>query len=759
MTCFVLITLWVQDELSYDRFHKYADQIYMLLRNDLDKTSAVTTKMLAPALVDEIPEVIDATSFAPLPESFKASVQYEDRGFEENITLAEPRFFDIFSFEFKEGDPLSAFANPNSVIMTERLCEKYFGSKNPIGKSVTLTLIGQKRTLTVTGIVKNLPPNSHIQRDLFIPIDYVKTYGINWDQWQNQSVYNYIRTQNEIDVQTLEQKILSCKNRNYAEENISYTLLPIKKIHLNSNNIGFLSSSGDMKYVTIFSIIAAIILLIACMNYMNLSNALSLRRAREIGIQKVIGARHIDLMWQYFGETLLLTLIALVFALFAVELVLPVFNGLCGKSMSISLSSPQFLIMIFLTLFLTTLVSGFSPVILISAFKPVQVLKGKFHSGAFGTNLRKGLIIFQFSISIGIIICTLIVLDQLNFIKNTDLGYDKTNVVCLEVRGDISNQYNAFKNRVMEHSSILNICRSEPVEAAALGRTEDVKWSGKQKKFTTWILNVDSDFAATYRIQLKSGRFYSDSYATDQTGAYVLNEAAIREMQLDSPLGKDLSVWNRKGKIIGITKNFHFSSLHHAIEPVILRFPDPQDKQSFYRLISVRFESGSTVKNMALIRDTWKSFFPDQPFSSYFLDENLNASYHAEQLMSRLFKSFSLLAVFIACLGLYGLTAFTIEQKFKDIGVHKTLGATHVQIVNLLSKSYMRWIIFSNLIAWPLAWFSMNRWLQNFAYRTSVHWWMFLLAGGAALIVAWLTVSWQAIRAATANPVKALRYE
>lgn len=759
LACFILITLWVQDELSYDRFHKNADNIYLVLRNGNNKSSAVTSKLLASALKTELPEVIEATSFAPLPESFKAYIEYQNKGFEEHITLVEPQFFDIFSFDFKEGNPQSAFKDPNSIIMTERMCEKYFGDKNALGQSVTVTLVGQKRILKLTGILEDIPRNSHIRREFFTPIDYVKTYGVNWDTWYSQTIHTYIQTQGKIDIHELGKKILACKLRHYNEENISYTLLPLTRIHLHSNNIEFFASTGDIKYVYIFSVIAGIILLIASINYMNLSNALSLKRAKEIGIQKVVGAQRIQLIRQYFGETFILTIFALGCGILIVELFIPVLNQLSGKSLSVNYLNPQFMTTIVLTAMIICTISGLYPAVFISGFQPIQVLKGRFHICENGINLKKGLIVFQFSLSIAIIICTIIVLNQLNFVQNSNLGYDKENVVCLKVKGDVSDRYDIFTNKLYENTNILSICRSEPLVANALGKTKDVQWTGKEGKFKTWVMHIDFDFARTYKIEMNSGRFYSNQFPTDQTSAYVLNETAVEEMGLKLPLGKDLTIWGRKGKIIGIVRDFHFNSLHHAIEPMILRIPNPEEKNNYYRIISVRLNANSVSQSLTFIEDTWRSLFPSEPFDYYFVDEKLNASYQAEQRMGKIFKTFSFLAILIACLGLYGLTAFTIEQKFKDIGIHKVLGASISNIVLLISKNYLWLVVFSNAIAWPITYYAMNEWLQNFAYRTSMQWWMFILAGGSALVIALLTVSWQAIRAATANPVEALRYE
>jgi len=766
LACFILIMLWVQDELSYDRFHKNVDHIYLALRSDIGITSGVTSKMLAPALKDEMPEVIEATSFIQFPSSIKLYLKYKNMGFEENFSLVDPQFFDIFSFNFKDGNPQSAFLNPNSIVLTESMAQKYFGDKNALGESLNLTLLGQTRTLKVTGILENIPHNSHFQREVFIPISYVKnTYGIeDWDRWYNYQSQTYILTQSKVDISAMEYKIADLERKNLPNqnlENLSYSLLPLKKIHLHANNIEFFASTGDIKYVYIFTVIAGIILLIASMNYMNLSNALSLKRTKEIGIQKVVGAQRSNLVRQYFGETIIITFIALGCALLIVELFLPVLNRLAEKSLSVAYLSPNFLLMILLITLLTSIISGLYPAIFISGFQPVRILKGKFQAGTGGLNLRKGLIIFQFTLSIIMIICTIIVFTQLDFIQNSKLGYDKENIVCVRIKGDIHGQYNAFKNEILENTDILSISRNEHMDISSLGSTGGISWPGRNENqgFSIWLLHSDCDFASTYKIDMHEGRFYSDQFPTDKTNAFVLNQAAVEAMGLQSPIGQEITLWGRKGKIIGITKNFHFGSFHHRIEPLIFRIPDTDEQHLYYRELSIRLKPNSIHQGLAFLKNKWKSFYPAEPFDFCFVDENLNTSYWAEQRMGELFKYFSFLAIFIACLGLYGLTAFMIEQKIKDIGIHKVLGATVSNIVFLLTKNYLCWILFSNVIACPMAYFVMNKWLQNFAYRIDMSWWMFGLAGSLALVIALLTISWQAIRAAMANPVEALRYE
>ena len=761
-TGFILIMLWVQDELSYDKFHKNADNTCLVLRKSNGKVAAITSKLLGPAINSEIPEILNQTDYAPLPEAFKPFLQYENKGFEELIALTDPHFFEVFNFKFIEGNPHTAFDDPNSIIMTERMAEKYFGNSDAIGKSLVLNFVGIKKTVKVAGVLENTPHNTEFQRDFILPLDFIKQFGANWDAWYNYNVQTFILTNGKIDNQELEKKILECENRHAANLNLGttgYSLLPLSKLHLYSNNLEFFVSTGDIKYVYIFSVVACIILLIACMNYINLTNAFSLKRTKEIGIKKVIGANRRDLILQYYGETFVITMVALGLSFFLVEMLLPLMNKLSGKQLFINFASPEFLSSVILITSFTIIVSGIYPAIFATRFRPVQILKGKFQNKFDGLNLQKGLVILQFALSIAILTCTFIVMQQLNFIRNADLGFDKENIIDIKVNGNIYDKYDAFKNKLLSNPSILCVSRSEPMDEKSISSTEGINWEGKQKRFDSWLLHVDADFAKVYKIKMKEGRFYSDEYPSDETSAYVINETAEKEMGLRPAIGKEITVWGRKGKIIGVTKDFNFSSLRDVIEPVILRIPDPNQRNIFYREISVRISLHSVHESLDYIENTWKSFFADQPFRFNFVDESLNANYFAEQRMGDIFKYFSILAIFIACIGLYGLTAFMIERKVKDIGIHKVLGANIAKIVFMLSKKYLLWIIISYLIAFPVAYYSMNKWLQGFAYRINISWWIFAFAGSIALVIALVTISFQAIKAATADPVESLRYE
>jgi len=430
LCCFLLIILWIQDELSFDRFHENADQIYLTLRSETDKFSAITTRMLAQTVKEEFPEVINATSYIQLPGSFKIFLKHGDKAFDESFGMVDQQFFEIFTFPFTAGDPESAFADPNSLILTARAARKYFGDNNALGESFDMTLFGLTRTLKVGGVVEDIPYNSHITEDIFIPITWVvDTFGlVSWNNWGNHQARTYFLTQPGVNIPALVQKLGNLERSklpNQPLENIKFSLLPLDKIHLYSGNIEFFTSTGDIKYVYIFAIIGVLLLLIACINYINLSNALSLKRIKEIGIQKVVGAHRSTLIAQHCGETLTITLIALVIALIIAQLFLPILNRMADKSLLLDFSNPSFSLLLILITILTSLVSGLYSAVYISGFNPIQIIKGKLNTDNGGFNLRKGLVIFQFTISLLIILCTLVVYHQLNFIKSNNLGYDR----------------------------------------------------------------------------------------------------------------------------------------------------------------------------------------------------------------------------------------------------------------------------------------------------------------------------------------------
>jgi len=759
LTCFILISIWVQDELSYDSFHRDADNVHIVLRNENEKRAAVSSRLLASAIKEEIPEISEATSFMELPETLSALFQYKEKSFNESMALADNQFFKVFSFPLIKGEATSLFDEPNSVLITERVSKKYFGNEDAIGKTLSITMLGQNNLIKVSGVMRDIPQQSHIQSELILPIEFMQNFGIQWDAWNDHSARTYIRTSGDSSPRRLGDKILACKQGHYSEANVSYSLLPITKIHLHAGDVEYLSASGDIKYVYIFSAIAIIILLIACMNYINLSNALSLKRSKEIGIKKALGSNRWQVIQQYFIETVVLVLIALFCSILLVQICLPLLNYLSTKTLTVPFTSLQFIFTLLTIVLVTSIISGIYPAVFMSGFQPIKVLKGKFISSPRSISIRKGLVVFQFVLSLLIIIGTITIVNQLRFVQNTNLGYDNEHVVCAQIKGDVSNRYEAFKNEILHSGHVLNVTLSGNMEINAMTKTTSVDWPEKQSEFMLWVLHVDDDFADTYGINMNDGRFYSSELASDMTSGFVINKTAAKEMEFDNPIGQDLTIWGRKGTIIGVTDDFHFNSLHNKIEPLIFFIPEPQDVIHRCTTLSMRIKPNSMARSLESIEATWASFFPSENFDYYFIDDQLKTNYVAEQRMGTLFKYFSFLVIFIACLGLYGLTAFTIEQKIKVIGVYKVFGATIVDLMQNFSKAYVLWILIANVMAIPIAYYAMSKWLENFAYKTGLHWWIFVQAGLLVMGLALLTVAWQVWRAASRNPVESLRYE
>jgi putative ABC transport system permease protein len=758
LASFILIVLWVQDELSYDSFHQDAENIGMVLREESYKPAAATSKLLAPTIKNELPEVLESTCFLPLPKTFQLNLKYKENSYEEHLALADSNFFNIFSFQLAEGTGSDAFKSPNSIVITEKIRQKYFGSEKALGKALTITFLGQKKLLNVTGVIQDIPHNSHISSEVFIPIDFMNIYGVHWDEWYNRNPRTYIKIAKGTNLAELGQKILQCKQKYFEEDDLGYSILPLKKIHLHSTGIQFFNSGGDIRYVYIFSAIAFVILLIAGMNYVNLSNVLSLKRSKEIGIKKTFGIRRSQIIMQCYAETFAMTFVSALVAIILSYQVLPLVNNISGKELVIPFGSLKFAISLLLIIVVTSLLSGFYPALFMSGFKPVRALKGKLVKGN-SSKFRKGIVTFQFALSIVIIICTLAISNQLRFIRNKDIGYDKENLLYILPSGSISDHYKAFKNTVIESGFVSSATRSNSLDVSNLGRTEGVNWTGKQKKFSSWVIYTDQDFATTYKISIKEGRFYSDEYKTDSKSGFVINERAAKEMGFDEPLGKVIDMWGRKGKIIGVVKDFHFNSFHHAIEPLIFLMPGPEEINMVCNAVTFRLKPNSLPGTIKYLEKTWNTFFPDENFNYAFVDEQLNTRYFSEYRMGKLFNYFSILAIFIACLGLFGLTSFTIEQKNKEIGVHKVIGAKEAHVMYLLSKDYIIWITIAFIIASPVAYYFLNLWFGNFAYRTTISWWIFALAGFAVTGIAILTVSLQSWRTARKNPVEALRYE
>jgi ABC-type antimicrobial peptide transport system permease subunit len=756
MAICILIFLWVQDELNYDRFHENADKIGRIVMNDQNYgvTWPVVSIPVGPALEQDFPEIVDSVRIS----DFRGLITYKDKKFDEIGAYVDPSFLEIFSFPIEKGNPETALLSPQSIIISKEMAEKFFGSEDSLGKSMKLD---QNLDLTVTGIMDNFPENSYFDFDFLAPFEIFKQRDRDPTNWGRFQVYTYILLQENASFKQLEPKVAGLLQKHEVREGPKLQLEPLTGIHLYAADGG-----GDIRYIYIFSIIAIFILLIACINFMNLTTARSSTRAIEIGMRKVTGAQRIDLVKQFFGESILITLIALVFAFTLVFLLLPTLNNLAAKQLSLNPKGNFSLILGFIGIVLFAgLIAGGYPALFLSALKPVHILRGAIiptRDGAKKALFRKALVVCQFVISIFLIISTLLIFKQLHFIQNRNLGYQKNHIISIPLRGNASQQSEAIKNELLRDSRITHAAATSEVPITIRKIHTGYDWEGKdpEKESRMTEVIVDHDFIQTFDMAIAHGRDFAKDYPSDSSEAYILNEAAVKGTGLDSPVGKRFAAsiheGMREGTIIGVVKDFHFQPLHDSIEPLVM-FIMPGNFN--YLCIRVQPEVSGFSGIIRHIESVWKKFAPNFPFQYSFLDASFDRLYRSEQKTGRIFGYFTFLAIFISCLGLFGLAAQISEQRTKEIGIRKVMGASVTRIILLLTKDFMKWVLVANVIAWPTAYLAMKKWLQNYAYRTSLGIDIFIIATAMAFFIAFLTVSFQAVKAAAADPVESLRYE
>ena len=749
----MLMILWVQDELSFDRFHEYSGNIYRVISEihtaDHISHNARTPNPLGPTLKENFPEIVNFARF----QGFDGwLVQYRNKSFiNDNLGTADPSFFEIFSFPFIQGEPKTALKDRSSIVITESMAKKYFGDEDPMGKELTI-----HHNYTVTGIIENVPENSHLHFDCVFPLENMEYFwDENFDDWERLWYYTYIQLQKDTSQKTAERKISTVIREHLPESNTQIYLQPLKDIHLRSNFEWDLDNyaQGNITYVYIFTLTALSILLIACINFMNLSTARSTKRAKEVGMRKVSGARKKDIILQFYAESFLLSFIALLFALILTYVFLPIFNDLSGKQFNLKCAGSINVIIGLITMtLLTGIISGGHPALYLSGLKPVDALKGVSHRrNGKGMISRKLLVTFQFALTIILLIGTSVIYRQIQYINNKHLGFHKDHVIILK---SAHMNYEAFRNEMMQHPNILDMTQSKPPNQPPWGDT-GFNWEGKNpdEHLMLYPVNVDYDYERTFGIEMIEGRFFSQEYATDETQAVVINETAAKAMNMTSPVGKRISHGEHQATIIGIMKDFHQSSLHNEIEPLLLRI----SRDNPY--ICARIHSRNVSETIASIEKIYGKYVKHYPFTYEFLDASIERYYKSEQKFGAIFSYSTVLAIFIACLGLFGLASFMTGQRTKEIGIRKILGASISGIVFLLSREFTKWVLIANAIAWPIAYLAMNRWLQHFAYRINLGVGMFLLSATIVITIAFCTVSFQSLKAALADPAESLRYE
>ncbi len=744
ITCAVLVMLWVNYELSFDRFHKNVDRLYKVGFTNEQKEfyGFWQPGPLAKYLKDNYPEIEQAANYSEM----QAKVSYETNGFFCKGSIVDPVFFQMFSFPLKSGDVNSVFKNQYSVIISKSLAQKMFGQRNPLGKTLKLN---DRQSFIITGIFSDISKTSHIQFDF--AISYLAApNGMN--KWDRKCVNTYVLLSKNASFDEINKKIYGVMNEhNPTWKNVLY-LFPLTKSHLYEPG-----GTDPILYIYIFSVFGFLILIVACINFMNLSTARSEKRLKEIGIKKTIGSSRLELIKQFMTESIIMSFIALLIAVILVELSLPYLNSILGTYIAMVYSRNMVLTLLGITL-LTGLIAGSYPAVYLSSFNPISILKGRTsktgqkHSFYF----RNALVVTQFSFSIFIILCVLLISSQMNFIRSKNLGFNKEQVLIVSTRGALQENTTLVKNELLKFPFVQSATVSITDLTSLEGGSGPVDWEGKNtdKIVEVGFNYVDEDFAKTFQIKMAQGRFFSKKFSTDMAEAFVVNEAAVEAMGINNPINKNLSTWfGRKGRIVGVISDFNTQSLRDKMTPVVFI---PAAAANY---LCIRISSSDISSAVKSIGNKLKEIVPDDPFEYRFLDDVIDNLYKSEQKTSVLAKFIAMLAIFISCLGLFGLASFSSEQRIKEIGIRKVLGASIINVIVMLTKDFTKWVLLANILAWPLAWYAMNKWLLNFVYRIDLTIWPFLLAGFLVLIIALLTVSFQAIKAATANPVESLKYE
>lgn len=754
MACSILILLWVQDEMSYDSFNKNAANIYRVVENQYYAGGklfpvAVTPGPLAKSLKDNYPEIKNSTRF----DYGSRTLRSGNKIFDEDLAFVDPAFLKMFTYPLEKGNIEDVLKDPYSIIMTRESAAKYFGDENPVGKFLTTN---DTISLRVTGVLKKIPGNSHIKFEALAPFELMKILGRDLDKWGNNSYYTYVQLRPNTSESETNKKIKDEIKKHNDGSTTDLFLQPLLKIHLYSAGkfTADIGGLGNIETVNIFSLIALIVLIIACINFMNLSTARATKRAKEVGMRKVIGADRWQIIKQFYTESILFALIALILALLISDLMLNPFNNLAGKEISFaSLGWMTISGFILLTIF-TGIVAGSYPAIYLSSFQPIKVLKTDSKITGGGSLFRKILVVTQFSLSLILIIGTIIISSQLNYIKNRDIGFNRENVVGFNTNPSIRSNVETIKNELKQNTKIISASASTNPTFVS-NSTSSLNWEGKNENdlILFHFMAADRDFAGTFKIKMKDGRFYSKDHASDST-AIVLNEEAVKAMGLKNPVGKTITMWGNKLTIIGVTRDFNFKPMETKIEPMVIL-----NSLDYTRSMFVRIKSEDIPATISFIENVYKKFSPSTPFNYHFLDQDFDNLYRSETRMQTIFEYFAIFAIIISCLGLFGLASYIAERRTKEIGIRKVLGANIFNLTYLLSLEFTKWVLVSNLIAWPVAYYLMNKWLLSFAYRTELSLWIFPISGLLVLFVALATVSYQAIKASLINPVKSLKYE
>jgi putative ABC transport system permease protein len=760
MAACLLILLWVRDELSYNRFHKNIENIYLAASERVDYRGEffdTTPVPLAEPLRNDYPEIARVVRF-----QFRDAVtaRHEDKIFLDWMgAYVDPDVFSVFTFPFLEGNADSVFDKVNSIVLTETAAEKLFGGVGPIGKMMEI----EGDLVEVTGIMRDIPRNSDYHADYFRP--FLSMSEITEYQnfiWNWFACFTYVQLREGIDPAAVNPKIadLLNSNRPWSTDPLELSLFPFKDLHLHA-----LGGGGPIKYVYVFSVVALLIMLIACINFMNLSTARSAKRAKEVGLRKVVGSKRMQLVKQFFLESLVFSFLSAIIAIFLTKLCMPLFNQLAGKQLRLGLSDAGLFLGLAGMAVFTGIVAGSYPALALSSFRPGDVLKGNFllHKGSRGSvsvtgaRFRRALVITQFVLSIGLIICALVVFRQLEYLRNADMGFDKDNLVRITIPEQYAEKWEALKTELSQSSNIDGIAATSVLNHGGRidwdGASGDMQYLGTNTDY----MMVDFDYIDTQKMEIVAGRNFSKEFPSDLKNAYLINEEAIKKWEFQDPVGKRFELTGNDGMIIGVYKNQHFG-LRHEVKPCILYLTSKTHWDRYNYLIA-RLKGGHIPGAIEDIKRTWKVHIANLPVEYHFVDDMIDELYQSEERLSGLVNAFTLLAIVISCLGLFGMATFMAQQRTKEIGIRKVLGASVSRVVFLLTREFMKWVLIANVIAWPVAFYAMRSWLNDYPYRTKIGVEVFILSGFIALIIALTTVCYQSIRAAVASPADSLKYE
>lgn len=759
LACTLLIYLWVQDELNFDKFHKRNSQLFQVMQNVKMTNDIITDETtpgpLADVLTEEVPEVEYAAAVLDASIHGKPTLSIGNKNIKAHCLYAGKDFFNIFSFNLIEGNANQVLADKNSIVISEDLAMKLFNTtKNIIGKTLELE---HKKTFLVSGIFKRVPFNSSLQFDFVLSFEVIKENDSStFYFWGNSVVNTCIILKQGTNIKQLNEKIAGLIKQKGGDPFSTLFLKPYSAKYLNGTYENGIQVGGRIEYVKLFSIIALFILVIACINFMNLSTAKASKRSKEVGIKKAAGASRKKLIIQYIGESLVLSFIALFIALDLVLLLLPQFNEITGKHLRFSFDLYAILSVLGITIF-TGLISGSYPALYLSGFNPATILKGKFHSSLRELWTRKGLVVFQFVLSCILIVSVLVVYKQIEFIQTKKLGYDKDNIIYFDCEGKVAENWDAFLTEVKNIPGIVNASSASSIIIGSLNSTTGIEWEGKNPNdLISFVLQwVNYDLIETLSIEMKEGRTFSKDFGSDNSKV-IFNEAAIKIMGIKNPVGKEIKLWGKNMQIIGVTKDFHFESLYNKVNPLLFILLPPLSRNL---KIMVRIKTRTEKETIVNLRKLYEKYNPGYVFEYKFLDEDYQAQYVGEKRVAILSSYFAGLAILISCLGLFGLAAFTAERRRKEIGIRKVFGSSRLNIIYLVSGDFIKLVFVSILIALPVSFVITRHWLNRFAFRIDLEWWFFLVAGFIAVVIAWLTVGTQAIRAANINPSECLKEE